>query len=178
MQPGGWLAAMLLWCLCATLCAGCGSVAGVLIAPVIVGAVPVVVAAAAHVADQAESAANPQDPTVTEVLGGAPIDHPIDDVYRALIRVAGTYELELVADDPSAYKLRVSYPFSLVHNNWGGEITISCVVDGYGTRVLFENDGRDALPRIQKIEAKLLDGTLKWLRQPGLKAQMEQQRSR
>jgi len=171
------LGALVLWCLCATLCAGCGSVAGVLIAPIVVGAVPAVVTAAAKVADQAESAANLRDPAVAEILGGTPIDHSIDDVYRALIRVAETDGLVLVAEDPAAHKLRVSYPFSLLHNNWGGEITITCVAYGYGTRVLFENDGRDARSRVEKIEAKLLDGTLKWLRQPGLGTQAQPPRS-
>ena len=37
--------------------------------------------------------------------------------------------------DEATHTLRVSYPFSLVHNNWGGEITVSCVAEGQGTRV-------------------------------------------
>ena len=37
------------------------------------------------------------------------------------------------------------------------------VAAGSGTRVLFGDDGHDAPYRVKKIEARLLDDTLKWL---------------
>ena len=100
-------------------------------------------------------------------MDGSPIDYPITAVYRGLISVAEADGRKIIATDDAAYTFRVSYPFSLLDNNWGGEISISCVVDGYETRVLFQHDGHDAKSRVMKIEARMLDDTLKWLRKPG-----------
>ena len=99
-------------------------------------------------------------------MDGSPINYPVTTVYRGLISVAEIDGRKIVATDDAAYTLRVSYPFSLLSNNWGGEIAISCIVDGYGTRVLFQDDGHDASSRVKKIEARMLDDTLKWLRKP------------
>jgi hypothetical protein len=151
----------LLCCLCAWLLSGCGTVAGVLIAPVAVGIGTAVISAGVASA----SNASPKDLAVPGIDGSA-IDYPITDVYRALIHVAEADGRKIVEADEAAYALRVSYPFSLLANNWGGEISIHCVVDGYGTRVIFAHDGHDADSRVMKIEAKVLDDTLKWLGKP------------
>jgi hypothetical protein len=152
-----------LCCLGAWLLSGCGTVAGVLIAPVAIGVGTAVISAGVASA----SNASPKDLAVPG-MGGTAIDYPITDVYRALINVAEADGRKIVETDEAGYALRVSYPFSLLANNWGGEITIHCVVDGYGTRVIFAHDGHDADSRVMKIEAKLLDDTQKWLgSQPG-----------
>jgi hypothetical protein len=99
-------------------------------------------------------------------MDGSPIDYPIAAVYRELVRVAESDGLKIVGTDDATYTLRVSYPFSLFRNNWGGEITVTCVAEGSRTRVLFMDDGHDAVPRLRKIEATMLDGALKSLGQP------------
>jgi hypothetical protein len=112
---------------------GCGTVAGVLIAHAAIG-IGTEVAALTAVA--VASNASPQD-LATPGMDGSPIDYPITAVYRGLINVAENDGRKIVAMDDATYTLRVSYPFSLLHNNFGGEIPISCVVAGYGTRVMF-----------------------------------------
>ena len=104
-----------------------------------------------------------------EVTGmdGSPIDYPIAAVYRELVRAAESDGLKLVGADEVTYTVAVSYPFSLTQNNWGGEFTVTCVVEGSGTRVLFKDNGHDATARVRKIEAKMLDGAIKSLREPG-----------
>jgi hypothetical protein len=142
---------------------GCSAVALAVATPIAVSVVGAGVVAGVNVATEA----SPQDLAVAG-MDGSPIEYPITDVYGALLWAAEVEGLTLITADPSDYFLRVAYPFSLMHNNWGGEITIICVVDGYGTRVLFADNGRDAAGRVQKLESKLLNHTLKWLRQPGL----------
>ena len=135
----------------ALLLGGCGMIAGMLIAD------------ALH--HNAWAAAEAPDLAVTG-MDGSPIDYPITAVYHELVRVAESDGLKIVGTDEVTYTLRVSYPFSLTQNNWGGEITITCVVERAGTRVLFKDNGHDFLPRVRKIEAKMLDRALKSLRQP------------
>ena len=155
-----------LWLLCllwALSQGGCSALAIAVATPIVVSVVTAGAAAGVKVATEA----NPQDLAVAG-LDGSPIGYPITDVYAGLLWATEAEGLTIITADASDYVLRISYPFSLIHNNWGGEITITCVVDGYGTRVLFADNGRDAVGRVQKVESKLLDHTLKWLRQPGL----------
>jgi len=142
---------------------GCSAVALAVATPIAVSAVTASAIAGVKVATEA----NPKDLSVAG-MDGAPIRYPITDVYAGLLWATEAEGLTILTADASDYFLRVSYPFSLMYNNWGGEITISCFVDGYGTRVLFADNGRDAAGRVQKLESKLLDHTLKWLRQPSL----------
>ena len=142
--------------------AGCSAVALAVATPIAVSAVAVGAAAGVKVATEA----NTEDLSVGG-MDGSPIGYPISDVYGGLLRAAEAEGLTVVKTDASDYVLRVSYPFSLIHNNWGGEITITCVVDGYGTRVHFADSGSDAPGRVHKLESKLLDRTLKRLGQPG-----------
>jgi hypothetical protein len=155
-----------LWLLCllwALSQGGCSSVAVVVATPIAVSLVTAAATAGVKVATEA----NPTDLSVAG-MDGAPVPYPITDVYAGLLWSTEAEGLTILSADASDYVLHVSYPFSLLHNNWGGEITITCAVDGYGTRVLFADNGRDAAGRVQKLESKLLDHTLKRLRQSGL----------
>ena len=40
-----------------------------------------------------------------------------------------------------------------------------CAVHEYGTRVMFEDNGHDSPYRVKKIEARLLDDALRWLKE-------------
>jgi hypothetical protein len=146
-------------CLSAAMLCGCASVAANLAGQLVVDA-----ALATAGVPRATWKARPEDLAVVG-MDGSPIDYPISAVYRGLVEVSDAAGLKVVAADDAAYTLRVSYPFSLAQNNWGGEITVKCVQDAYGTRVLFEDDGHDTPFRVKKLEARLLDDTLKWLQQ-------------
>lgn len=159
LRLGLWLLC-LLWALSQ---GGCSAVAVAVATPIALSVVTVGAVAGVKVATEANS----QDLAVAG-MDGSPIEYPITDVYAGLLWATEAEGLTILTADASDYFLRVSYPFSLMYNNWGGEITISCFVDGYGTRVLFADNGRDAAGRVQKLESKLLDHTLKWLRQPSL----------
>lgn len=139
---------------------GCGGLAFVIVAPIAQLAVD-----AALIAEVKSS--NEPSPQELAVAGmdGSTIEYPIPDVYRGLLWAADAEGMTIITANEADYFLRVSYPFSLIHNNWGGEITITCVIDGSGTRVLFGDNGRDAAGRVQKLESRLLDQTMKRLRQ-------------
>lgn len=145
--------------LSATLLCGCASAGAYLAGQVITAAMEV-----AGVLPHATWEPRPEDLAVTG-MDGSPIDHPISAVYRGLIQVSNAAGLKIVSADDMAYTLRLAYPPSLADNNWGGEITVTCAVDGYGTRVLFADSGQDPPFRVKKLEARLLDDTLKWLSQ-------------
>jgi hypothetical protein len=147
----------LLWALSL---AGCAAVALAVATQVAVSVVAVGAVGAVRVATEAD----PQDLAVPG-MDGTPLGYPITDVYPGLLRASEAHGLTILAADASDYVLHVSYPFSLVHNNWGGEITITCAVDGYGTRVHFADNGRDAPGRLHKLESNLLIHTLEGLRQ-------------
>jgi hypothetical protein len=156
-----WLSTLFL--LGSLLLGGCAAVALAVATPIAVSAVTAGAVAGVKVATEA----NPKDLSVAG-MDGAPLQYPITDVYAGLLWAAGAEGLTIITADAAGYVLHVSYPFSLIQNNFGGEITITCVVDGYGTRVLFADNGRDAAGRVHKLESKLLDHTLKWLRKPSL----------
>lgn len=143
---------MVMCCVSTSLLCGCAGMAAV------------IVSQAAAAALLVGAGASPQDLAATGV-DDSPIDYPIAAVYRGLTSVAEADGRKIVATDREAYTLRISYPFSLARNNWGDEITVTCVVDGAGTRMLFADDGHDAPARVQKIEAKLRSDTVNWLRQ-------------
>ena len=52
-------------------------------------------------------------------MDGSPMEYPITDVYGALLWATEVEGLTLIMADASDYFLRVSYPFSLIYNNWG-----------------------------------------------------------
>lgn len=155
-------------CLSAVL-SGCGSMAGVVAEPILVGVVPHVVAAMASAAGRPPPASepSPQDPAVPAALEGEPIDFPIGAVFAALVRVAGMEGLEVRSVDEATSTLRVAHPASRLHGPSGGEITVTCTADGGSTRVAFKDDGRGAPEQVKALEARWLDSALKWLRQPG-----------
>lgn len=99
-------------------------------------------------------------------MEGSTVGSPITSVYHGLIRASDANGLKVIAADDAAYSLRLRYPFSLIANNWGGEIYVQCVVDGYGTRVEFQDNGNDTPYRVAKIEARLMRDTVKLLQAP------------
>lgn len=152
-------------CLCATL-GGCaavaGAIAGQVVATAIVGGVTC--AAKGEVGCAAES------------LGGTSavqLDYPDGVVYRGFLSTAEVDGRNVVASDDAARSLTVSYPFSLLDNNLGGEITVRCTAEGTGTRVLFDHGHRDAASRVKKIEVKMLDEVRAWLEQPAGRAYLD-----
>lgn len=150
---------VVLCCSPALLLGGCGAVAGALVGQLVGGAL------ADAITHDARAAAEARDLAVAG-MDGSPIDYPVAAVYRELVKVAESDGLKIIGTDDATYTLRVSYPFSLAQNNWGGEITVTCVAEGSLTRVLFKDDGHDAVPRVRKIEATMLDGALQSLGQP------------
>lgn len=87
--------------------------------------------------------------------------HPVQMVYKTLVAVVERDGRKIVSNDSDAHKLRVSYPFSWLHNNWGGVIAITCSltepVDGAPETVVQVTGGaRDALFRIRTLGAAIL----------------------
>lgn len=143
-----------LCCLCAAL-GGCAAVGFTVAAQVLSGAL-------ACAGEGDTICAGPD-------IGGAAavrVDYPSAAVYQGFLNVAEADGRRIVARDEAAQSLTVSYPFSLLANNWGGEIAIHCTADGQGTRVVFEHGRHDAAARVRKIEQKMLDDALAWLGQP------------
>jgi hypothetical protein len=71
----------------------------------------------------------------------------------------------IVESIPDSYTLVVSYPFSFLANNWGGNITIICIKEGFGTTVTIIGSGRDAKSRVKKIGDEILTDMTATLRQ-------------
>ena len=92
------------------------------------------------------------------------VGYTATDVYTAAEREAERNGRQIVERDASARMLRVSYPFSLLKNNWGGTIKLICLADAYGTTVVLFGDGRDALPRVRAIGQEMLGDLLAALR--------------
>lgn len=147
----------------ALLLSGCGTVAIALVNTM--GGMLIADAVGHDARAAARAAADARDMAVAG-MDGSPIDYPIAAVYRELVRAAESDGLKIIDSDEPTYTLVVSYPFSLARNTWGGQFTVTCVVEGVGTRVQFQSNGNDAMPRVRKIEATMLDGALKALRQP------------
>lgn len=87
--------------------------------------------------------------------------HPVSTVYDALQVVVEREGRKIVASDPTAYQLEVAYPFSWLHNNWGGVITVTCTADDSvretpATAVRVVGGARDAHVRIRKLGDSIL----------------------
>jgi len=81
----------------------------------------------------------------------ATLAYPVATVYPTLRQTVERNGRTIVEPIDASYTLRVSYPFSLLANNWGGVITISCIAQGDATTVVFLGSGRDTNQRLQKI---------------------------
>jgi hypothetical protein len=57
---------------------------------------------------------------------------PINDVWTELIGVATQDHRTIVARNDSGFSLVVRYPFSWLHNRWGGTLTFYCVASDPG----------------------------------------------
>lgn len=92
------------------------------------------------------------------------VGYTATDVYTAAEREVEKNDRQIVERDAASHVLRVSYPFSLLKNNWGGTIKLICLADIYGTTVVLFGDGRDALPRVRAIGQEMLGDLVAALR--------------
>jgi len=83
------------------------------------------------------------------------LPYPVDLVYATLISVVERDGRRIISSDTEARRLRVSYPFSWLQNNWGGVLTITCTsneqLDEAVTTVQIAGGARDALFRIRAL---------------------------
>lgn len=84
------------------------------------------------------------------------VPHDAATVYAALLKSLEGEGRTIVDRDPASGTVRVSYPFSLVRNNWGGTLTIVCSARGSDTEVTITSDGRDADTRVARIGDEIL----------------------
>lgn len=82
---------------------------------------------------------------------------PVSDVYVQLTQGVERSGRKIVERDESTHTLLVSYPFSLLRNNWGGTLKITCAATEYGSTVTIHGDGRDAVPRVRAIGDEVLE---------------------
>lgn len=87
--------------------------------------------------------------------------YPVSKVYGALVTVVERDGRKIVTSDSDTHILRVAYPFSWRHNNWGGVITISYtlneLVPGEPETIVHVVGGaRDPLFRIRKLGEAIL----------------------
>ena len=83
--------------------------------------------------------------------------YPVSDVYVQLTQGVERNGRKIVEKDETAHTLLVSYPFSLLQNNWGGTLKITCAATEYGSTVTIQGDGRDAVPRVRAIGDEVLE---------------------
>lgn len=122
----------------AALLQGCAVVSLAIAIPAVIGGTAMAVDPGLEVAPKA-------------VTNKATLAYPTSKVYSALAQTVERNGREIVESTPAKYTLRVSYPFSLLANNWGGVITITCVPEGSDTTITILGSGRDSNHRLQKI---------------------------
>ncbi len=83
--------------------------------------------------------------------------YPVGDVYPQLVHGVERSGRKLVEQEPAAHALLVSYPFSLLKNNWGGSLRIRCATTEFGTTVTIQGDGRDVVPHVRTIGDEVLE---------------------
>ena len=83
--------------------------------------------------------------------------YPVGDVYAQLVRSVESGGRKLVEQDAATRTLLVSYPFSLLKNNWGGTVRITCTATEFGTNVTIQGDGRDIVPHVRTIGDDVLE---------------------
>jgi len=83
--------------------------------------------------------------------------YPVGDVYALLVQGVERNGRKLVEQDAASQSVLVSYPFSLLKNNWGGSIKITCTASEFGTTVTIQGDGRDVVPHVRSIGDEVLD---------------------
>ncbi|MFT3957065.1 MAG: hypothetical protein QM722_22615 [Piscinibacter sp.] len=101
-------------------------------------------------------AAIKEDETNREALGYASAE-----VWSALTSTVEHDGRTLVSRDDGTLTLRVAYPFSWLHNNWGGVLTVSCEPvqedsSGPGTVVRIVSDAKDSTSRVRRIGDAIL----------------------
>jgi hypothetical protein len=83
--------------------------------------------------------------------------YPVGDVYALLMQGVERNGRKVVEQDAALRSVLVTYPFSLLKNNWGGSLKITCVAGEFGTIVTIQGDGRDAVPRVRSIGDEVLE---------------------
>jgi hypothetical protein len=83
--------------------------------------------------------------------------YPVGDVYAQLVQGVERSGRKLVEEDAATRTLLVSYPFSLLKNNWGGSMRITCAATKFGSSVTIQGDGRDVIPHVRTIGDEVLE---------------------
>lgn len=91
--------------------------------------------------------------------------YPVADVFNVLTQEVEKNGRTIVERDAASSTLRISYPFSLLKNNWGGTIGITCTAIESGTAVTINGDGRDVISHIREIGDEILGDVERALRQ-------------
>jgi hypothetical protein len=107
--------------------------------------VPVLLAGAAM-------AVNPDyAPLDKEVTNQALFLHPAPQVYATLLATIERDGRRVVEANPLALTIRVSYPFSLAANHWGGVLTVACEAHDAQTLLRIVGSGRDGIALVRPI---------------------------
>jgi len=81
--------------------------------------------------------------------------YPIALVFATLEHTVERNGRKIIEPLAASYALRVSYPFSLLTNNWGGVITVTCIPEGQDTTIVILGSGRDPVQRLEKIGVEI-----------------------
>jgi len=84
------------------------------------------------------------------------VGYPAPEVYAQVEQSVEKNGRKIVERDAATLSLQVSYPFSLLKNNWGGTLRITCVADAWGTTVTIQGDGRDVTTHVRAIGNEVL----------------------
>lgn len=103
----------------------------------------------------AQAAAGPSKPDTAET-NRLSIAAGLEVTYGLLKSEVERNGRAIVEHDDTAHTLLVSYPFSVLKNNWGGSLRITCTADESGTTVVITGDGRDDIVRVRKIGDEVL----------------------
>jgi hypothetical protein len=83
--------------------------------------------------------------------------YPVGDVYALLVKGVERNGRKIVEQDAALRSVLVTYPFSLLKNNWGGSLKITCAASEFGTTVTIQGDGRDVVLRVRTIGDEVLE---------------------
>lgn len=83
--------------------------------------------------------------------------YPVTDVYEQLVKGAERSGRKIIEKDATSHTLLLSYPFSLLKNNWGGTLKITCAPTEFGSIVAIQGDGRDVVPHVRAIADEVLE---------------------
>lgn len=91
--------------------------------------------------------------------------YPLADVYGLVGPELEHNGRKVSSRDDDAHSALVSYPFSLLKNNWGGSIRLTCTATEFGTTVVIDSDGRDIEAHVRAVGDEVLADLERALRQ-------------